>query len=207
MLANVLDCVFGRKHRDVTWKAFMRERSTMEGLLSWMLEMYWDRPRLWKDCLTVREASERLVANESGHVSLTQLNPMDTILLEIASIGCLLRPSATTGAKCDTQFTHDSFTRCPPSLTIHRELVFSGTAITGLVWEKMIIRKDTRGRKEKKKSCPIFSFGFEYALVRRKRTRSANCYLDRNCVIFPISMQLWIRSAIGIFFYSLHPPS
>jgi hypothetical protein len=118
------------------------------------------------------------VANESGQVSLTQLNPMDTILLEIASMGCLLRPSATTGAKCDTQFTHASFTRCPPSLTIHLELVLSETAIAGLVWEKMIIRKDTRGRKEKQKSRPIF--WLEYAADEKEKL--SKCYLDRNWV-------------------------
>jgi hypothetical protein len=110
---------------------------------------------------------------------------MDAILLEIASMGCLLRPSATTGSKCDTQFTHASFTRSPPSFTIHRELVFSDTPITGLLWEK-IIRKDTRGRKEKiKKSRPIF--WFEYALEEKENSKCYS-YLDKNWVNLPIDI-------------------
>ena len=100
------------------------------------------------------EANESLVTKYSGHVNLTQLNPMDTILLEIASKGCLLRPSATIGSICDTQFTHASFTRCPASLTIHRESVCSVTAITGLLWDmtlEKIARRDRKGSKEEKK--------------------------------------------------------
>ena len=73
----------------------MRGRSMMEGLLAWIPAMDSDSPRLWQDCLTVREASESLVTKKSGQVSLTQLNPMEAIFLEMASMGCLLRPSVT----------------------------------------------------------------------------------------------------------------
>ena len=124
----------------------------MEWFLAWIREMYWDRLRFWKDSLTVREPNELFVTINNGHVSLTQLNPIDTIFLEIASKGWLLRPSATMVSKCDTQFTHASFTGCPASLTIHRELVCSVRAVTVLLREMTLekIRKiATRGRKEK----------------------------------------------------------
>ena len=136
----------------------MRGRSMMAGLLAWIPAMDSDRPRLWRDCLTVREASESLVTKKSGHVSLTQLNPMEAIFLEIASMGCLLRLSVTMGSRCDTQFTHASFTRCPPSSTIHLELVYRGRAMTGLLWVwGMAVGKITRrDRREKKKNLPIF---------------------------------------------------
>ena len=130
----------------------------MEGLLAWIPEMVSDRPRLWKDCLTVTEASESLVTKKRGQVSLTQLNPMEAIFLEIASTGCLLRPSVTMASRCETQFTHASFTLCPPSSTIHLELVYRGWAITGLLWGitvGKITRRDTREKKVKKKNLPI----------------------------------------------------
>ena len=97
----------------------MRGRSMMEGLLAWIPAMDSDRPRLWRDCLTVREASESLVTKKSGQVSLTQLNPMEAIFLEMASMGFLLRPSVTMGSRCDIQFTHASFTRSPKCLFIY----------------------------------------------------------------------------------------
>ena len=101
----------------------MRGRSMMEGLLAWIPAMDSDSPRLWQVCLTVREASESLVTKKSGQVSLTQLNPMEAIFLEMASMGCLLRPSVTMGSRCDTQFTHASFTRSPKCLFIYIFLI------------------------------------------------------------------------------------
>jgi hypothetical protein len=76
---------------------------------------------------------------------------MDRILLEMVSTGCLLRPSTTTTSRFVTQFTHASFTRCPASSTIHRELVCSGKAATA---GKMIGR-DRIERKKKKHNLPI----------------------------------------------------
>jgi len=107
----------------------------MEGLMAWTPFKDWIRPRFWKEFLRVREAIESLVTKKSGHVSLTQLNPMVLILLEISSKGCWLKPSATTASKWDTQLTHASFTLFPLSSTIHRSLVCSGKPFTttGLV--------------------------------------------------------------------------
>ena len=110
----------------------MRGRSMMEGLMAWTASMDWRRARFLKEFLTVREAREWLVSKRSGHVSLTQLNPIDLILLEIVSKGCWLKPSATTVSKWDTQFTHASFTLFPFSFTIHLSLVCSGKPFT--VW-------------------------------------------------------------------------
>jgi hypothetical protein len=84
-------------------------------------------------------------------VSLTQLNPMDTIRLAIASMGCSLSPSATMTSRCDTQFTHASFTLCPFSSTIHRELVDRGSAVTcfcGIITSKL---QEKRRWKEKRR--------------------------------------------------------
>ena len=157
----------------------MRGRSMMEGLLAWIPAIDSNSPRLWKDCLTVREANESLVTKKSGQVSLTQLNPMDTIFLEIASMGCLLRPSATMGSRCDTQFTHASFTRFPPSSTIHLELVYRGRTIVGLLsWGLLIIglrgreitRRDTKKKKVNKKILLILSFFLDSRSVRMKES-------------------------------------
>jgi hypothetical protein len=79
---------------------------------------------------------------------------MDRILLEMVSTGCLLRPSTTTASRCVTQFTHASFTRCPASSTIHRELVCSGKAATA---GKMIGRDRIERKKKKKHNLPILS--------------------------------------------------
>ena len=147
----------------------------MEGLLAWIPAMDSDSPRLWNDCLTVRLASESFVTKKSGQVSLTQLNPMDTILLAIASMGCLLRPSVTVGSRCDTQFTHASFTRSPPSSTIHLELVYRGRAMTCLVWDSRtvgkITRRDTREKKNKKKNLDLPILSFDCASVWSKRAQ------------------------------------
>ena len=105
----------------------------MEGLLVWTPATDSRRPRLWKERLTLREARESLVAKSVGQVSLTQLKPMDFIPFEIASTGFLLSPSATATSKWDTQFTHASFTLCPPWLRIHRESVWS-RPVTAIVW-------------------------------------------------------------------------
>ena len=146
-----------RKHKHLTSKAFISGRSMIEGLFDWMPVRNPDRPRFSKDCLTERAASESSETKKVGQVSLTQLNPIDTILLEIASMGCLLRPSATTVSKCDGQFTHANFTRCPLSFTIHRESVCSGKAMTSLLWDitpRKIVGIDRRFRKRKR--VPIF---------------------------------------------------
>uniref|UniRef100_A0A0D9W6A5 Uncharacterized protein n=1 Tax=Leersia perrieri TaxID=77586 RepID=A0A0D9W6A5_9ORYZ len=60
-----------------------------------------------------------------AHVRRTQLKPMDTTSLAMAPTGCLPSPSASIGSRCDGQFTHASFTRFPPSSTIHRDTVDS----------------------------------------------------------------------------------
>lgn len=99
----------------------------MKGLLAWTPAMASASPSRWKDCRTVREFKDSFVAKNSGQVSLTQLNPNDSILFEIASMGCFESPSATTASKCDTQLTHLSFTLCPSSSTIHRESVCNGS--------------------------------------------------------------------------------
>lgn len=98
--------------------------------MAWTASMDWRRPRFWKEFLTVREAREWLVSKKSGHVSLTQLNPIDLILLEIISKGCWFKPSATTPSKWDTQFTHASFTLFPLSLSIHLSFVCSTKPFT-----------------------------------------------------------------------------
>lgn len=110
----------------LTLKAWSTGRSMMKGLLDWIPAMDSERPRLMKDCLTVREARDSSVTRRIGQVNLTQLNPMDLILFDIKSAGCLLNPSAINGSICATQFTHASFTLSPSSLTIHRESVYSG---------------------------------------------------------------------------------
>ena len=99
----------------------------MNGLLAWIPAMASVRPRRWKDCRTVREFKDSFVAKNSGQVSLTQLNPNPSILFEISSIGCFESPSATTASKCDTQFTHLSFTLSPSPSTIHRVSVCNGS--------------------------------------------------------------------------------
>jgi len=116
----------------LTWKAWMRERSMMEGLLVWTPAMDSRRPRLWKDRLTVREARESLVTKSVGQVSLTQLKPMDFIPFEMTSTGFLLSPSATTASKWDTQLTQASFTLRPSWSRIHRESVWR-RPVTGTV--------------------------------------------------------------------------
>jgi len=108
----------------LAWKAWMRERSMMEGLLVWTPATDSRRPSFWKELLTEREARESLIAKRVGQVSLTQLKPMDFISFEIESTGLLLTPSATTTSKCETQFTHASFTLRPSRPTIHRESVW-----------------------------------------------------------------------------------
>ena len=125
----------------------------MEGLLAWKPARDSSKPSLWKDCLTVREASDWSMAKKSGKVSLTQLNPKDAILLEMRSTGWLLRPSATGASRWDGQFTHASFTRAPSSSTIHLELVCSGRATTGFRGRR---HKIDRRKKKEKKNLPIW---------------------------------------------------
>ncbi|KAG0456058.1 hypothetical protein HPP92_023846 [Vanilla planifolia] len=84
------------------------------------------RPREKKDCFTVRDARESFVTRKRGHVSLTQLNPMEAMLLEMKSRGCFPSPSATMASRCEAQDTQASFTLCPDSSTTHRELVERG---------------------------------------------------------------------------------
>ena len=153
--------------KQLTWKAFRSGRSMINGLLSWIPARAWDRFRFWKDCLTVRAPSESLVNKKVGQVNLTQLNPIDTILLEIASKGCLLRPSAKTASTCDGQFTHANFTRLPSPSTIHRESVCSGKSVTSLLWEIThwkIIRAKSRFAKEKRESLAIFGCVIEVSV-------------------------------------------
>ena len=51
-----------------------------------------NRFNLSKDCLTVTlRANVSLVIKSRGQVSLTQLNPIETIFLEMESNGCLLK--------------------------------------------------------------------------------------------------------------------
>ena len=133
----------------------------MEGLLAWIPEIDSSRPRLRRDCLTVRDPRVSLVTRKTGQVSLTQLNPMDTIRLAIASMGCSLSPSATMTSRCDTQFTHASFTLCPFSSTIHRELVDRGRAMTcfcGIITSENATRKEKMERTEKKTILSIGGF-------------------------------------------------
>jgi len=130
----------------------------MEGLLAWIPDIDSRRPWLWRDCLTVREPRVSLVTKKTGQVSLTQLNPMDKIRLAIPSKGCLLSPSATMTSRCDTQFTHASFTLCPFSSTIHRESVDRGSAMTcfcGIITSENGVRKEKKEINEKKTSLPI----------------------------------------------------
>lgn len=49
------------------------------------------------DLLTVSGDSDLFVSIKVAYVSLTQLKPLESTLLDIASIGCLLKPSATIG--------------------------------------------------------------------------------------------------------------
>lgn len=63
-----------------------------------------------------------------GHVNLTQLNPMAATSAAMAPTGRLPSPSASTGSRCDGQFTHASFTRLPLSSTTHRDAVDSVAA-------------------------------------------------------------------------------
>lgn len=125
----------------------MSERSRTEGLLAWKPAMASTSPRLCNEFRTVNELSESFVTRKRGQVSRTQLKPIDTIRFEIASTGCLLSPSATIGSRWDTQFTHDSFTLCPVSSTIHREFVESGSA-----WFKCVCKVMKRIRKENLKN-------------------------------------------------------
>lgn len=152
----------------------------MEGLLVWMPAMDSSSPSLWKDCLTVREANESLVTKKSGQVSLTQLNPVDTIRLAITSIGSLLSPSATIGSRCDTQFTHANFTRCPFSSTIQREFVERGRDMAGLASWMIMWKTMNRGRIDKEVNLPMllaFSLTLRGFNLRRRRTWTSYLYI------------------------------
>jgi hypothetical protein len=106
----------------------MSVRSRKPGLLTSTPPAVSARPCARRDCRTVSDDSEALVASAMGYVSRTQLNPRDTTIPAIAPTGCLPSPSVTTGSRWDGQFTQASFTRCPAWSTIHRDDVDSVTA-------------------------------------------------------------------------------
>lgn len=157
-LERVYKIIFWKEK--ITWNAWISVRFKNDGLFARIPPMDSIRFRAWNDCRTVRDAKELFVTMKVAQVSLTQLKPREVMVLEITSTGCLLKPSANIGSRCDGQLTHANLTRFPDPSTIHRELVDNCELATEMY------RLSIKGRRRK-------DFMFSLSVVNcRKNTRN-----------------------------------